>query len=79
MKLPSYLDAKTLCEVCQQHSLLVMPGSTFTANHADQMKQYIRLSFAACSEEQLIKGMNILEHILKSYGQQQKVTTIPII
>lgn len=79
VKLPSYLDAKTLCEVCQQHSLLVMPGSTFTANHADQMKQYIRLSFAACSEEQLIKGMNILEHILKSYGQQQKVTTIPII
>lgn len=79
VKLPSYIDAKTLCEICQQHSLLIMPGSIFTTSNSVLMKQYVRLSFAACTEEQVIKGISIIENILKSYSNQQKTTTLPII
>ena len=70
---------KTLCEICQQHSLLIMPGSIFTTSNSVLMKQYVRLSFAACTEEQVIKGISIIENILKSYSNQQKTTTLPII
>ena len=56
-----------------------MPGSIFTTSNSVLMKQYVRLSFAACTEEQVIKGISIIENILKSYSNQQKTTTLPII
>lgn len=79
IKLPPHIKAEDFSELCQRHSLLIMPGSIFTATQDDSMKQYIRLSFAACTEEQIIEGISILNQILRFFNIQQKTTTIPII
>ena len=79
IKLPSYIQSKDFCKACQRQSLLIMPGSIFNASQDTSTEQYIRLSFAACSEEQIVQGISILEQILNSFNLPKKMTILPLI
>lgn len=79
IKLPSHIQSKDFCDACQRQSLLIMPGSIFSANQNPSIQQYIRLSFAACSEEKIIQGISILKQILSSFNLTTKLMTLPLI
>jgi DNA-binding transcriptional MocR family regulator len=66
VKLPQYINSKTLHEKCLERELLVLPSHVFYPNAHKLKNSFIRLSFAFCSIEEIKTGMEILEDIIKN-------------
>lgn len=66
LKLPKGILASDLYENCLKQSLMIVPGTLFSPEEDQHLDQYIRLSFAACTEEEIIRGISILKQTLRS-------------
>lgn len=66
LKLPNGILASDLYENCLKQSLMIVPGTLFSPEDDQHLNQYIRLSFAACTEEEVIRGLAILKQTLSS-------------
>lgn len=67
LRLPPSLSAQTLHEACYKAGVLIMPSAIFFS-HLDHLKdRYIRLSFAACSIDEIQTGLDTLEHCIKTF------------
>ncbi len=65
LRLPQRLSAERLYEACYKNGVLITPSSIFFS-HLDHLKdKYIRLSFAACSIDDIQKGTAVLESCIK--------------
>lgn len=62
IKLPKYISAKKIYDVCKKNGLLIIPSNVFYDINNENRDNYIRLSFAAANIEQIRKGMEILEN-----------------
>ena len=80
VKLPNDITSEELSDYCQAHSLLILPGALFNPEDNANLNQYIRLSFAACTNEDITKGMSILRQALITLTVKSNPTYIsPII
>jgi len=67
--LPPKISSKSLYEKCYRAGLIILPSPIFYS-HLDHLKdRYIRLSFAACSINDIQKGMEILETCVKQFSK----------
>lgn len=65
LRLSTHLSSEKLQAACFQAGLVILPSPVFFT-HLDHLKDsYIRLSFAACSIDEIQKGMLILESCVK--------------
>ncbi len=69
LKLPSAMSSEALYKACYHAGVLIMPSPIFFS-HLDHLKdRYVRMSFAACSIDDIQKGMIILENCLKDLSK----------
>ncbi len=70
LRLPKSLSSEKLYHLCHQEGLLILPSTIFFS-HIDKLKDcYVRVSFATCSIEEIGKGIDILEHCIKSLQKE---------
>lgn len=65
LKTPDGTDAGKLFDLCVERGLVMMPGKLF---HASGGENTMRLNFATPSEEQILKGMEILGSACRDLG-----------
>ena len=66
LRLPPGFSATALYEECYKSGVLIMPSPIFFS-HLDLLKdRYVRLSFAACSIDEIGKGISLLENCIQS-------------
>ncbi|HLS52682.1 MAG TPA: PLP-dependent aminotransferase family protein [Tissierellaceae bacterium] len=64
LSLPKHIDAIQLYQQCNEENLALVPGKVFFIND-DLNTNHIRLSFGNVSNEEIIKGISILEDIIR--------------
>ena len=67
LELPGGLDADALLDEALEAGVAYIPGESFYANNGP--KNTIRMNFTTVSEEQIVKGMEILGNVLKRHIQ----------
>lgn len=65
-KLPDRVNMPEFCKVAVQNKVAVVPGSAFMINESDPT-QCIRLNFSTPTDENIIKGMEILGEVKKMF------------
>lgn len=75
IQLPPHLNANELYDLCLSHSLITTPGKLFSPTEDTHLNQYMRLSFAACTEADIIKGIDILKQCLHLMNNKKKQST----
>lgn len=65
LELPDPIDSLRLYEECDRNKLSISPGDPFFVDDTVS-SNYIRLSFSQASDEDIIKGIEILEESIKS-------------
>ena len=65
LELPGGLDADALLDEALEAGVAYIPGESFYANNGP--KNTIRMNFTTVSEEQIVKGMEILGAVLKRH------------
>lgn len=63
-KLPKEIDAIDLYKECEENNVAIVPGKIFFINDS-LYSNYIRLSFGAVSNEEIIHGIRIIENCLR--------------
>ncbi len=63
LNLPAGIDALDLYEECQKNNLSIVPGIVFFIDETINMN-YIRLSFGAIHDDEIVKGMKTLYEII---------------
>ncbi|MDF2613732.1 MAG: PLP-dependent aminotransferase family protein [Clostridia bacterium] len=65
LRLPPHISSENLYEACYEAGLLILPSPIFFS-HLDHLKdRYVRLSFAACSIDDIQKGVEVLASCLR--------------
>jgi|SRR5690554_326917 len=67
IKLPTGISGVELHRRCLQENVIIIPGSIFTPH--GHYGQWIRLSFAACAEDQIRTGISTIGRLLKEQDQ----------
>lgn len=75
IKLPTGITTEKLYDYCQAHSLMILPGTLFNPEDNTNLNQYIRLSFAACTKEDIMTGISILRQALTALTVRSKPIT----
>lgn len=78
LKLPKDIDAFELYKECYENNLSIVPGKVFYLDNSIY-NNYIRLSFGAVSNEEIIKGINILYKILNKPFRNKNNEYLPFI
>lgn len=78
IKLPESIDAYDLYNECIEYNLSIVPGKVFFIDDS-VYSNYIRLSFGAISNEEIIEGIRILESILAKPYKNQNNNYLPFI
>ena len=71
LKLPKEIDAFELYKECYENNLSIVPGKIFYIDN-NIYNNYIRISFGAVSNEEIVKGVNILYDILNEPFKNNK-------
>lgn len=77
VKLPENIDSIKLFEKCNENNIAIIPGKIFFTNK-DIYSNFIRISFGSVDNDQIIKGMNILENILSNYFKKDLNQYFPL-
>lgn len=64
-RLPDGVDMQAFCVNAVQNKVAVVPGTAFLA-HADDTTQCFRMNFSTPTDEQLVRGMEILGELTKT-------------
>lgn len=75
VKLPEEIDALDLYEECNDNNLSIVPGRVFYLQDSPNTN-FIRLSFGAINDEEIIKGMAVLSKILKNRFKDDQTQVI---
>lgn len=65
-KLPEHVDMPAFCQTAVENKVAVVPGSAFMINESDPT-QCIRLNFSTPTDDNIIKGMEILGEVKKMF------------
>ena len=63
LRLPKNIDAFELYKECNENNLAIVPGKVFFIDDSIY-SNYIRISFGAVSNEEIIEGVKIMDTIL---------------
>ncbi len=64
-KLPDGVDMPSFCTTAVENNVAVVPGNAFLVNESDPCSNF-RINFSTPTDEQIVKGMNILADVLKT-------------
>jgi DNA-binding transcriptional MocR family regulator len=78
LKLPKDVDALELYNECTENNLAIVPGKIFFTDDSIY-SNYIRLSFGAINNEQIIDGIKILENIFSKPFKDSENKYLPFI
>lgn len=78
VKLPESISSEKLYENCLKDNLLLVPGRLFYME-GDLYENYIRLSFGSVSNDEIVKGISILEKNIKDILDFDDNTYLPLI
>ena len=78
LKLPKEIDAFTLYTECGINNLAIVPGKVFFTDESIY-SNYIRLSFGAVDNHEIIEGLNILANILEKPFKDKDSNYLPFI
>ena len=65
-ELPQNVDMMEFCRKCVENKLAVVPGSAFTVEEGETTNCF-RMNFSTPTDEQIIKGMDIIEKVKESF------------
>lgn len=78
LKLPKEIDAFTLYSECGENNLAIVPGKVFFTDESIY-SNYIRLSFGAVNNDEIIEGLRILENIISKPFKDKDSSYLPFI
>src|SRR5690606_17903310 len=78
LKLPDSIDSIQLYNKCAENNLSVVPGKVFFIND-NVDSNYIRISFGAINNNEIIKGIGILDNILSKPFKDKDSEYMPFV
>lgn len=78
VKLPNNINALELYKECSENNLSIVPGKIFFTDDSIY-NNYIRISFGAVNNEEIIEGISILESILKKNHKDKGNKYLPFV
>lgn len=78
LKLPKDIDSIDLYNECGENNVSIVPGKIFFINDTIY-SNYIRLSFGAVSEEEIVHGIRIIENYFKKTYKEDNNKYLPFI
>lgn len=78
VKLPKEIDAIELYNECGENNLAIVPGKVFFVDESIY-SNYIRLSFGAVDNDEIIEGLRILENIISKPFKDNNNNYLPFI
>ena len=78
LKLPQEIDAAELYRECEENNVAIVPGKIFFIDESIYTN-YIRLSFGAASNEEIIQGIRIIENCLRKKFKEDNNKYLPFI
>lgn len=78
IKLPKEIDAIELYNECAENNLAIVPGKVFFIDESIY-SNYIRLSFGAVDNDEIIEGLRILENIISKPFKDKNNNYLPFI
>lgn len=70
IKLPKGLNSNVFYNVLKERHVSILPDSVFYIND-EQENDHIRLSFAAVTKEEIIRGIEIIKKSLEEFSQKK--------
>lgn len=77
LKLPDEIDSLKFYRDCSENKVAVIPGDIFFVD--DCHDNYIRISFGAVDDDEIIKGMNIIENLISRNFKDKDKNYMPFI
>ncbi len=77
IKMPDKIDSIEFYNKCVENGLSLVPGMVFFID--DSYDDFIRISFGAVSDDEIIKGINIMENILAKPFKNKENDYMPFI
>ena len=78
LRLPEDVDSVDLYNECNENNIAIVPGKIFFIDD-NIYSNYIRLSFSAVSEEEIIHGIRIIENYFKKTHREDNDKYIPFL
>lgn len=78
VKLPKNIDSTELYNIANKNKLSITPGNIFFVDNTIY-NNYIRISFSSTTDEEIIKGINILEQSIEELLNGSEQNYIPFI
>lgn len=78
LKLPENIDSLKLYKECEENNVAIVPGKIFFIDDSIY-SNYIRLSFGAVTNEEIIKGIEIIENCLKKRYKKDDNKYMPFV
>ncbi|NLW21748.1 MAG: PLP-dependent aminotransferase family protein [Tissierellia bacterium] len=78
IKLPKDIDSIELYNECGENDVVIVPGKVFFIDDSIY-SNYIRLSFGAVSEEEIKKGIEIIENCIRKRYKEEDNRFIPFV
>ena len=78
LKLPKDIDAIDLYNECEENNVAIVPGKIFFIDDSIYTN-YIRLSFGAASNEEIVPGIKVIENYLRKKFKQDDNKYLPFI
>lgn len=79
LKLPEDINPFELYDDCVKNNVIIVPGEMFYANKNIKDKNYIRISFGAVNEEQIIEGIRVIYNCIGKNNIDNNAKYIPFI
>ena len=78
IKLPSEIDSLELYNECNENNVALVPGKIFFLDDS-LYSNYIRLSFGSVSNEEIVKGIRIIENCIKGKYVEEDNEYLPFL
>lgn len=78
VKLPKTMDCVELYNECEENNVAIVPGKIFFINDSIY-SNYVRLSFGAVSNEEIVEGIRIIEKNIKKLYKSEDNKYLPFV
>ncbi len=78
VKLPENIDCVELYNECEENNVAIVPGKIFFINDSIY-SNYVRLSFGAVSNEEIVEGIRIIEKNIKKLYKSEDNKYLPFV
>lgn len=77
LKLPNKIDSLDFYKECSENKVAIIPGNIFFID--DVNSNYIRISFGAIDDDEIIKGINIIGNLISNNFKDKDKNYMPFI